>query len=190
MELTKEEVISNLKKYVDKAKKTGFLTDELNNYLGANGFITAPASAKVIHNNAFEGGLIDHIMKVMRTAYLLNNDFEDELKVPLDSLIKVVYLHQLGKCGLYVPNANKWRKDNLGEVYSFNDDITSMRVGERSAYIALKCGIELTDDEYIAIINYDKYDDAMAEHHNSTVGQILKAANMVAIVREKYLAKK
>jgi len=163
------------------------MTPELEELLGAE-FIKAPASTRTDLNNAFEGGLVDHILRVMKHAYTINNGMIDTLKVPMKSLIKVVYLHQIGKAKLYVPNPSKWHRDNLGKMYEFNEDITSMRVGERSALYALSSGITLTDDEYAGIVNHDKVDDLQSEWHNSTVGDILKCAIRLAIIEEKSLA--
>jgi hypothetical protein len=73
-------------------------------------------------------------------------------------------------------------------MYEFNDELTSMRVGERSAYYALKYGVELSEDEYQSIINYDKpEDDKQAKWHSSTLSTILKQANELAIIEEKNL---
>ena len=88
---------------------------------------------------------------------------------------------------LYLPITYK---SNIGKVYDFNEDITSMRVGERSAFLALNSGVTFTDDEFVAILNFDKTDDAMAEWHNSLIGEVLKAAVKLAIMEEKFLNKK
>lgn len=189
MSLTKEEVIANTKRYLETAtdmKKNGFMTPELEQLLGED-FIKAPASTMLKLHNAFEGGLIAHIIRVMGHAHNINNGMIDTLKVPIKSLIKVVYLHAIGKAKLYVPNPSKWHRDNLGKMYEFNENLTSMSVGERSVLHALSSGVTLTDDEYVAIVNHDKSDDLSSEWHNSTVGDILKCAIRLAIIEEKSL---
>lgn len=187
MSLEKKDIVSNMKKYIDTSKKFKFLTPELEDLLGTE-FITAPASTMTKLHNAFEGGLVDHILRVMKYAYKINVSLEDEMQLSMESLVKVVYLHQIGKTNLYVPEKSKWHRENLGRMYDYNEDVTSMKVGERSAYYALKCGIKLTDDEYVAIINHDKIDDAQSEWHNSTIGDILKIAIRLAILEEKMTA--
>jgi hypothetical protein len=190
MALTEKQIKANITKYIDTATKKdiGFMTPELQDLLGVE-LMKAPASTKTNLHNAFEGGLVDHILRVMRFAYNINNAMLPEQQVTMKSLIKVVYLHQIGKLKLYIPNTNQWRVDNLGEMYNFNEDITSMRVGERSVLYAVNSGVKLTDDEYVAIINHDKTDDAMAKWHNSDIGEILKSAFKLAIMEEKFLAK-
>lgn len=188
MSLTKEQIVKNTKKYLKTAKEGNFLTPELEDFLGED-FIKAPASTMLKLHNAFEGGLVDHTLRVMKYAYKLNEALIDEMQITMDSLIKVVYLHQIGKVKLYTPNESKWHRENLGKMYEFNEDLVSMRVGERSAYYALNFGVKLSDEEFSAIVQHDKVDDAQAEWHNSTLGDILKMANKLAIMEEKFLAK-
>ena len=189
MALKAEQIKANIAKYISTAtdKDNGFMTPELQDLLGLD-LMKAPASTALHLHNAFEGGLVDHILRVMKFAYKINLAMLPKQQVSMKSLIKVVYLHQIGKVGLYVPQTNQWYIDKRGETYKFNDDISSMRIGERSVYYTLKSGVKLTDDEYIAIINHDKVEDAMAEWHNSDVGEILKAARKLAIIEEKFLA--
>jgi hypothetical protein len=191
MALTEEKIKANLKKYIDTATsdKFGFMTPDLRELLSDVDFVKAPASTMTKLHNAFEGGLIDHIIRVMRYAYSINSSLLGEMQIPLGSLIKVVYLHQIGKMKLYVPNPSKWHRENLGKMYEFNEDLASMKVGERSVLYALQCGVQLTDDEFVAIIHHDKTDDAMAEWHNSVVGEVLKASIKLAIIEEKFLIK-
>jgi len=189
MSLTREKIVANTKKYIDTAKKHGFLTPELETLLGVD-IIKAPATTKLDSYNAFEGGLVDHILRVMEKAYYINKYCVCEKdKVNIDSLIKVVYLHQIGKIKLFIPNESKWHRDNLGQMYGFNNDLVSMRVGERSAYYALSCGIKFTEEEFGAVVNYDKLDDKQSEHYNSTLGDVLKIAGKLAVMEAKSLAK-
>jgi hypothetical protein len=60
-----------------------------------------------------------------------------------------------------------------------------MRVSERSIFYATSNGITFTEEEYGAILMFDKTDDKMAEYHNSLLGDLLKMANLFAIKHEK-----
>lgn len=60
-----------------------------------------------------------------------------------------------------------------------------MRVSDRSAIYALSNGVKLNEEEYQAIIMFDREDDKMAEYHNSNMGDLLKMANLFAIKAEK-----
>ena len=70
-------------------------------------------------------------------------------------------------------------------MYEFNDSISSMRVGERSLHYAMSNGVSFTEEEFSAILNFEKNDDKMAEYHNSTVGDLLKTAALFAVKNEK-----
>jgi hypothetical protein len=189
MSLTKEQIIKNTKRYLSTARKHGFMTEELETLLGED-LIKAPASTFEHLHNAFEGGLVDHSLRVAKhMVYINQNNLIDELKVSEKSLLKVALLHGIGKVKLYVPETNPWQRENRGKFYDFNSDLVSMRVGERSVYYALTSGIDLTDEEYAAIVNYDKVDDVQSEWHNTTLGDLLRLAIKLAIMEEKHLAK-
>jgi HD superfamily phosphodiesterase len=153
-------------------------------FLGES-FIKAPASTMTDLHNAFEGGLIDHLLRVASYAVKFNNALPDDEKVDQTSLLKVSLLHQIGKANLYKPCESEWHRKNQGKMYEFNDEISSMRVGERSIYYAMSHGVTLTEEEYSAILNFDKTDDKMAEYHNSTIGDLLKTAALFAVKHEK-----
>jgi hypothetical protein len=184
MSLEKEKIVSNSKKYFDTANKLGFMTEELITFLGEP-FITAPASTMTDLHNAFDGGLIDHLLRVGSYAVKFNNALPEEEQVDQTSLLKVCLLHQIGKANLYTPCLSEWHRKNQGKMYEFNTDISSMRVGERSVYYALSNGVKITEEEFTAILNFDKTDDKMATYHNSTIGDLLKSAIVFAVKHEK-----
>lgn len=184
MSLEQTKIIANAKKYFDTANNLGFMTPELTSFLGQD-FIKAPASTSENLHNAFEGGLIDHLLKVTSYAVKFNNTLSESEKVNQTSLIKVCLLHQIGKTKLYVPNESEWHRKNLGKNYNFNEDLLSMRVSDRSIFYAVSNGVTFTEEEYQAIMLFDREDDKQAEFHNSTLGDLLKMANLFAIKSEK-----
>lgn len=184
MTLTKEKVAKNAKRYYSTLEKYGFFNDDLVEILGED-FIKAPASTREDLHNAFEGGLIDHLLKVAKHAVNINKVLPENLQVEESSLLKVALLHQIGKAKLYIYKDSDWHQKN-GIYYDFNNDLVSMRVGERSIYYLNKANIELTEEEYQAIINYDKEsDDKQAKWHTNNLGVILRQANEWAIIEEK-----
>jgi hypothetical protein len=185
MSLTKEKVGKNFQKFCATGEKYGFLTETLKEFLGVD-ILTAPASTMISLHNAFEGGLIDHTLTVTKYAVSINGILPDALKVNQESLIKVCCLHQIGKAKLYIPETSEWHKENQGKMYKFNEELISMRIGERSAMYALSNGVSLTEEEYQAIVNFDKEDDdKMAKWHSTMLATILKQANELAIKEEK-----
>jgi hypothetical protein len=71
-------------------------------------------------------------------------------------------------------------------MYEFNEDLVSMRIGERSVHYAISNGVSFTEEEYQAILNHDKDDtDKQAKWHSDTLGVVLRQANELAIMEEK-----
>jgi hypothetical protein len=181
----KERIEKNKKKFHSTNEKYNIFTPELLEYLG-DAFIIAPASTMKSLHNAFPGGLMDHIILTTKYAVELNLTLPERLRVSNESLIKVCFLHQIGKTFIYKMCESEWHRTNQGKMYEFKDDMVSMRVGERSAYYALTYGVELSEEEYQSIINYDKpEDDKQAKWHSSTLATLLKQANELAIIEEK-----
>jgi hypothetical protein len=184
--IKQEQIVKNTKKYFQTAQEQGFMTEDLMSFLGED-FIKAPASTMSDLHNAFEGGLIDHLLRVTKFAISINeNVLPEHLKLDKKTIIKTCFLHQIGKAHLYLPCTSEWHRTNQGKMYEFNDELVSMRVGERSAYYALSNNVSLTEEEYQAIVNYDKDNtDKQAKYHNSLLGDLLKMANDLAITEEK-----
>jgi hypothetical protein len=184
MALDQTKIVSNTKKYFETATKHGFMNDNLMNFLGEE-FIKAPASNMLSYHYAFEGGLIEYLLRVAFYAVRINNSLPEEEKVDQSSLLKVCLLHGIGKAKLYKPCESEWHRKNQGKMYDFVDNLVSMHVGERSVYYALSHGINLTEEEYSAILFYDKVDDKMVDYHNSMVGELLKMGITLAIKHSK-----
>jgi len=179
MSITHEEIIKNAKIYFQTGEKYGFITDELIKFLGED-FIKAPLFPSQSQCNAFEGGLIDHILRVTKYAIELNDLIEpQENKTPKESIVKICFLYQIGRAHLYKRTSNEY-----GILYEYNPMVT-MSVCERSAYYALSNRVLLDEKEYAAIISFDKPDTDQLKWYNTTMGYILKMANTLAIKEEE-----
>jgi hypothetical protein len=182
--LEQTKILENTKKYFETATKLGFMNEELMKFLGQE-FIAAPASSMVDYHNAFEGGLIDHLLNVAKYAVNVNNSLPENKRVNQDSLVKVCLLHQIGKTNLYKPCTSEWHRKNQGKMYEFNNSLVPMRASERSLYYAMSHGIKFTEEEFSAIMFFDKTDDKMSEFQNSMLGELLKIGNTLAIKLSK-----
>lgn len=181
----KEKILKNKEKF-DKTNETyNILSENLLEFLGED-LYSAPASNLESMYNAFPGGLIDYILTVTKYGINLNDILPESQRVDKKSIIKVCFLHQLGKVKLYKFCESEWHRKNQGKMYDFNEDLVSMRVGERSAYYSLRYGVELSDEEYQSILNYDKTDDdKQSKWYGSTLSTILRLANELAIIECK-----
>ena len=186
--ITLEQIEKNKKTYLTAVKTYNVCHPEMFDTLSNSGMFEAPASTMLSLHNAFPGGLVDHLLRVASYATKINETLPESLKQKKESLIRISLLHGIGKVGLYKPNKSDWHIKNQGKMYEFNEELTSMSVGERSVYymIIYQNGEMLNDIEYQAIINYDKpQSDKMSEWHTSTLGEILKMAIKLAIIEEK-----
>lgn len=185
MSLSKEKIIKNAKKFNETGSKYGFINDTLLELLGQE-FIIAPASTSTNLYGAFEGGLINHILTTTKYAISVNEMLPEDKQVKAESLIKVCFLHQIGKSKMFVEQTSQWHRDNKGEMYIFNDDLLSMTVTERSVYYALSAGVSLTEDEVFAMYNYN---EDFSGRPMTTIGEklaaILRVANQLAVIEQK-----
>ena len=137
--------------------------------LGAN-LMLSPASGNVGYHNAYEGGYIDHVFNVCKTALKMKDlfiaqggeqDFADE------ELIFCALHHDLGKLGTkegahYIPNDSKWHIENRGEVFKRNTDISYMSLTDRTFFTLQQYGLAISENEYFGI----KLTDGMYDEDN------------------------
>jgi hypothetical protein len=181
----KEKILKNKEKFNKTNETYNILSENLLEFLGED-LYSAPASNMESMYNAFPGGLIDYILTVTKYGINLNDILPESQRVDKKSIIKVCFLHQLGKVKLYKFCESEWHRKNQGKMYDFNEELVSMRVGERSAYYSLRYGVELSDEEYQSILNYDKTDDdKQSKWYGSTLSTILRLANELAIIECK-----
>ena len=181
----KEKILKNKEKFNKTNETYNILPENLLEFLGED-LYSAPASNMESMYNSFPGGLIDYILSVTKYGINLNDILPESQRVDKKSLIKVCFLHQLGKVKLYKFCESEWHRKNQGKMYDFNEELVSMRVGERSAYYSLRYGVELSDEEYQSILNYDKTDDdKQSKWYGSTLSTLLRLANELAIIECK-----
>ena len=95
--LSKENFDKNLDKFKEIQEKYKPFTEELLEYLTENGFFSCPATTTLTLYNCFEGGLIDHILRVGKYATQLNKLLPVDLQQEISSIIKVVFNHSIFK---------------------------------------------------------------------------------------------
>lgn len=138
------------------------------------GFFTAPASAG--HHLNVEGGLVLHSINTCKAALAIwegMKPLESSLatEVKRDSIIIASLLHDVCKSDIYKRSIKK-RKNALGqwedcEGYKVSYKDFPMGHGEKSVILLLCSGLDLSDDEMLAIrwhmgawgINMNSYED-------------------------------
>jgi hypothetical protein len=129
-----------------------------------------PAAHKKEYHNAFPGGYVEHVLRVLRCALKLSKLWENEgadiSSFTREELVFSAINHDLGKIGSedeesYIPQTDQWRRDKLGEDYMFNVKVPFASVPDRGLYLLQSHGIQYTFNEMLAIQTHDGlYDEA------------------------------
>ena len=126
--------------------------------------ILMPAAHKKEYHNAFPGGYVDHVNRVVRAAIDLNelwtNFGADMTTYTKEELIFSAINHDLGKMGdsdheAYIPQTDQWRKDKLGEDYMFNKKLPFASVPDRTLFLLQQHDIYYSFNEMVAIQTHD-----------------------------------
>ena len=180
-----EQLESNKKKFLETNSKYKIFTKELENFLGDD-FYTAPATTTIDMYGCYPGGLLNTSLKACKYAIKINELLPENMREEVPTILKCVFLSQIGKVFLFCPNQNEWQRKTLGKMYEFCDNLVSLRVGERSVHYATKYGVELNEEEFQTILNTDKEsDDKMVKYHSSNLSNEIKLGFELAILEEK-----
>ena len=136
-----------------------------------------PAANSAKYHSCFPGGYTFHVNKVIQSANILYKVWEkmgaNMNTFTYDELLFSAINHDLGKMGdmfneAYLPQEDKWRKDNLGELYSFNTKLSFMSVPDRSLFLLQQHEIQVTQNEWVAIKTHDGLYDKANESYLSS----------------------
>ena len=145
--------------FVEALKATGRAgVDRVIAELEKLGFFEAPASTRY-HGNV-PGGLLTHSLNVFTEAKVVAESqirLRPELaeRLPEVSIAIAALLHDVCKAEIY-KQVEKFRKDAEGKwekytTYAVDDTSFPVGHGEKSVIRLLRWGLELTDDEILAI---------------------------------------
>lgn len=183
--ITAEQIESNKKKFLDTNIKYKIFTDELLDFLGDDFFI-APASTSLDMYGCFPGGLVSHCFKAAKYSVKTNELLPESMRVETSSILRCIFLSQIGKTFMFKPNPSEWHRKNLGKLYEFTEQEVSMKAGERAVYYATAHGVKLTEDEFQSIMNSDKEsDDKMAKYRSGTLSNVIRVGFELSILEEK-----
>lgn len=165
--LSPEQMMENLNKFYSLIDKyiTGDRKDKLLDfYKGLEELLAmAPASTKLDHHNCFPGGYIDHVNRVVEAALVYEkvwDKFGQNKTYTTEELVFSAINHDLGKLGtvdnpVYIQNDSQWHIEKQGALYKYNPKVTHMRISDRSLFYLQQAGIEVTENEYLAIKLHD-----------------------------------
>lgn len=174
LKITAEEILSNrntifsiIDKYISSPRKEK-LIDFYTKY--DERLTMMPASHKREFHSAFPGGYYYHVINVVNAALEVDKVWKkmgvDSSTYTQEELIFSALNHDLGKMGdeineSYIPQSDAWRKEKLGEDYSFNKSLEFASVPDRGLFLLQSHGVTYSFNEMIAIQTHDGlYDEA------------------------------
>jgi hypothetical protein len=174
MKLTAEQIQKNWSIFIDyielyiSGERKQHLLDFYEKY--QDRLMLMPAAHKKEYHNAFPGGYIEHVNRVIECSLKLYSLWKemgaDTTQYTVEELVFSAINHDLGKMGdeyeeSYIPQTDQWRKDKLGEDYMFNTKLAFASVPDRGLYLLQAHEIKYSFNEMIAIQTHDGlYDEA------------------------------
>jgi hypothetical protein len=167
----------------------------------SSSLLYSPASAKVQYHNAFPGGYIDHVLRVIKTAHLVKRLYVHIDGVPdcTDEEITFAAMHHdLGKLGdedgmVYEEELDDfWMKK--GSYYNYNDQRQRLSTFDRGVYMLQKYGVKFTKNEMVGMRMADGlFEPATKTYfeapnpfpHRSNIGYIIHWADWMSCISEK-----
>jgi len=154
-------------------------------------YIMAPASGKTWYHNAFAGGYVDHVNRVVQYAVEQSRLYEKmggTLDYTEEQLVFSALFHDLGKMGdgdrpNYIPQTDKWRQDKLSEMYTYNPDLDFMLIPDRSLFILQKFGVKVDQKEFLGIRCHDGvFDKANESYFFSNMESSRQKTSIISIL--------
>ena len=154
-------------------------------------YVMAPASGRSWYHNAFAGGYVDHVNRVVEYAVKQSRLYQEmggTIDYTEEELVFAALFHDLGKIGdgdkpNYIPQTDKWRQDKLSEMYTYNPDLDFMLIPDRSLFILQKFGIEVSQKEFLGIRLHDGvFDKANEAYFFSNVESSRQKTSIVSIL--------
>jgi len=170
--------------------------------------ILAPASSVDYYHNAYPGGYIDHVLRVVKLSLNLY-DFYESNGMSVDGFTKssVVFValnHDLGKLGFdgegnerYLPNDSDWHIKNMGKIYKPNEKIPFSMVQDLSLFTLQRFNVPIEWEEFLAIKIHDGlYEESNKPYYISrtkssglrtNLAYIIHTADLMASKHERYM---
>jgi hypothetical protein len=195
--LEAEKIKSNWERFCDeidhffptRAKKLHAMYADLEDRI-----IMMPASSIAHFHNAFAGGYVDHVLRVMECSRNLYATWQssgaDMSGYTMEELMFAAMHHDLGKVGfpgegneVYQIETSDWHRKNQGKLYKTNSAIPFAMVPDLSIWLLQEYDVKLSWTEYQAIKIHDgMYDDANKPYFVSRSPQSKLKTNLPIIL--------
>tara|TARA_B100001094_G_scaffold332658_1_gene405713 strand:+ start:576 stop:1355 length:780 start_codon:yes stop_codon:yes gene_type:complete len=198
MNLTAEQIQSNWEKLIGYINT--YISDPRSKHLlyfynkFADRIVMMPASHKKEYHNAFPGGYVDHVNRVIEASLKIYDVWcefgMDVSTFTKEELVFSALNHDLGKMGdkdheSYIPQTDQWRKDKLGEDYMHNKQIPFSSVPDRGLFLLQEHDIKYTFNEMVAIQTHDGlYDPANEKYLKSYMPETKPRTSLPFIIHQ------
>ena len=187
-----EKIIKNFEVFQKLLSKVGDRSTAIAAFLEKYGerIAVCPSHGVSKRSTSAPGGLVEHSLSTFKIARKL----VDAAGVGIDpeSLAIVCLLHEVGKIGddefdYFIPQNSDWHRDR-GNVYTYNPELPKMTHTHRTLYILQRSGINLSLDEWIAILT--QHGSASEENRfyqgcENNLAVILQSAVRIAVMKEE-----
>jgi hypothetical protein len=156
--------------------------------------VLMPASSIAHFHNAFAGGYVDHVLRVMQCAEALYFTWQtqgaDMSGYTREELLFAAMHHDLGKVGfpgdgneVYQVETSDWHRKNQNKMYRHNENIPFTMVPDLSIWLLQEYNVKMSWNEYQAIKIHDgMYDDANKPYYIARSAQAKLKTNLPIVL--------
>jgi hypothetical protein len=153
-----------------------------------------PASSMEHFHNAFAGGYVDHVLRVMDCAVSLHNTWTtmgaDMTGYSQEEMMFAAMHHDLGKAGfpgdgneVYQIETSDWHRKNQGKLYKTNSNIPFTMVPDLSIWLLQEYNVKMSWTEYQSIKIHDGlYDESNKPYFIARSAQARLKTNLPIIL--------
>lgn len=187
----KIDIVKNRDKFISILNSTlnKINQEDINNFiefLDNSDFFTAPATIRYCLSQ--DGGLCEYTLQVYDNLVELYNTFSNTI-YSTETLVKVGLLHSLYKINMYdkylknVKVNNEWVQE---ESYKISETKETYGNGGLTSYVIASRYLPLSDEEIVALCNYDRVRDNNFLEMNNLLSNnnlllLLHCANMITM---------
>ena len=194
--LEAEKIKSNWEEYRSRVNMFTSRKDALNKMYDEleERMVFMPASSMEHFHNAFAGGYVDHVLRVMDCVDSLHFTWTamgaDMAGYTKEEMMFAAMHHDLGKAGfpgegneVYQTETSDWHRKNQGKLYKTNPAIPFAMVPDLSIWLLQEYDVKMSWTEYQAIKIHDgMYDDANKPYFVSRSPQSKLKTNLPIIL--------
>ena len=156
--------------------------------------VMMPASSIAHFHNAFAGGYVDHVLRVMECSRNLYATWKssgaDMSGYTMEELMFAAMHHDLGKVGfpgegneVYQVETSDWHRKNQNKMYKHNENIPFTMVPDLSIWLLQEYDVKMSWNEYQAIKIHDgMYDDANKPYYIARSAQAKLKTNLPIVL--------